>query len=167
MNPTPSGRIVPTADGFDIVLTRLIRGTVQDVWDSITDSDRTARWIGRWEGDARPGATLRLQMGFEEGAAWSDFRIEFCEPPHHLGVTVVNPAENWFIEVALAAQGEHTELTFTQHRETLDGVGDIGPGWEYYLDNLVASREGAALPTFDSYYPAMQKYYEEQATASR
>jgi hypothetical protein len=36
----------------------------------------------------------------------------------------------------------------------------VGPGWEYYLDNLVASRDGAPLPDFDDYYPAQAAYYE-------
>jgi uncharacterized protein YndB with AHSA1/START domain len=31
MTPEPTGRVVPTSSGVDIVLTRLISGTVQDV----------------------------------------------------------------------------------------------------------------------------------------
>jgi hypothetical protein len=38
-------------------------------------------------------------------------------------------------------------------------VGEIGPGWEYYLDNLVASRGDGPLPTFDTYYPAQKAYF--------
>ena len=74
------------------MLTRLISGSLQDVWASVTESDRTARWFGRWEGDARPGATIRVQMAFEEGDAWSDARIESCDPPHRLGLAVVDEA---------------------------------------------------------------------------
>jgi hypothetical protein len=36
----------------------------------------------------------------------------------------------------------------------------MGPGWEYYLDMLVASREDLPTPSFDDYYPAMKPYYE-------
>ena len=32
-------------------------------------------------------------------------------------------------------------------------------GWEYYLDQLVAAREGASLPKFDTYYPAQKDHY--------
>ena len=165
MTPQPTGRILTTADGVDLVLTRLIRGTIEDVWASITESDRTARWFGRWEGDAAPGSTVRVQLGFEEGTPWSDARIETCYPPEHLAITTIDAAGDWHLEVRLAAHGDHTELTFVQHRENTDGAGDIGPGWEYYLDNLVASREGWALPTFEDYYPAMQPYYLDQASA--
>lgn len=163
MTPIPTGRIVPTPDGFDLVLTRAIRGSVEDVWASITESDRTVRWFGRWEGLAEPGALVRMQMGFEEGEPWCDVRIESCDPPQHLALTVVDGAGNWFLELSLASRGEWTDLTFVQHRETTDGVGDIGAGWEYYLDNLLASREGTALPTFGDYYPAMQGYFTDQA----
>lgn len=27
-------------------------------------------------------------------------------------------------------------------------AGEVGPGWEYYLDMLVAAREGKPLPSF-------------------
>ncbi len=164
MTPVPTGRILETADGVDLVLTRLIRGSIDDVWASITESERTARWFGRWEGDAAPGSTVRVQLGFEEGSPWADARIESCEPPEHLAITTIDAAGNWHLDVRLSATaGERTELTFVQHRENTDGVGDIGAGWEYYLDNLIASREGTTLPQFADYFPAMQDYYLDQA----
>lgn len=163
MTPKPTGRILPTADGVDIVLTRRIRGPVDDVWASITESDRTARWFGRWEGAAAVGSTVRVQMGFEQGAPWTDVRIETCAPPTHLAVTTLDDAGSWQLEIRLAADGEHTDLTFVQHRENTAGADDIGPGWEYYLDNLIASREDAPLPQFDDYFPSMQAYYTDQA----
>jgi hypothetical protein len=42
-------------------------------------------------------------------------------------------------------------------------VGDLGPGWEFYLDNLVASRSNGPLPDFNDYYPAQKAFYLEQA----
>ena len=161
MTPEPTGRLVPTSTGVDIVLTRLISAPLEDVWASVTDSERTARWFGRWEGDARPGGAIRVQMAFEEGDAWSDARIESCDPPHRLGLAV----GDWRLELTLALRGDATELSFIQHRETPDGAGEIGPGWEYYLDNLLASRTGSPLPDFADYYPSMQAYYEDQAAA--
>lgn len=166
MTPVPTGRVLLTANGVDLVLTRRIRGTVEDVWASVTESDRTARWFGKWEGDPAPGAMIRVQLGFEEGEPWSNVRIETCDPPEHLELTVVDAAGEWYLEIRLASRGDHTDLTFVQHRENTDGVGEIGPGWEYYLDNLVASREGTPLPSFDDYYPAMLEYFTEQAAAT-
>lgn len=166
MSPTPTGLIVPTANGVDLILTRLIKGSQTDVWASITESDRTARWFGRWEGEPGAGGSIRVQMGFEEGDAWSTARIETCDPPAHLEITMTDEGGSWHLELRLKARGDHTELTFVQHRENTDGVADIGAGWEYYLDNLIASRDDAALPSFDDYYPSMKQYYLDQAAAA-
>ena len=35
------------------------RRTIDDVWASITESQRTARWFCSWEGDATPGKVIR------------------------------------------------------------------------------------------------------------
>lgn len=163
MTPQPTGRIVRTEDGIDIVLTRRIHGSVEDVWASITESERTERWFGRWEGAAAVGSSIRVRMGFEEGAPWSDIRIDTCSPPEHLAVTTLDESGSWHLEIRLAGHGRHTELTFVQHREDTTGADDIGPGWEYYLDNLVASRDGVPLPNFADYFPSMQSYYADQA----
>ncbi|MEP6562671.1 MAG: SRPBCC family protein, partial [Nakamurella sp.] len=160
MTINPSGRIQQTPAGIDILVTRLIRGTIDDVWASVTESDRTARWFGRWEGDGAPGGMIRLQLNFEEGKPWSDVRIDSCEPPTALRLTVTDDSGGWLLDVTLVALGERTELTLTQHRSDTDGAGEIGPGWEYYLDNLIASRENTPLPDFNDYYPSLKAHYE-------
>jgi hypothetical protein len=49
-------------------------------------------------------------------------------------------------------------------RAPADEVGAYGPGWEYYLDMLVAARDDLPAPSFDDYYPAMKPYYEALPT---
>jgi len=163
MTINPTGRIVHQLGGVDIVITRLIRGTVEDVWASVTESERTARWFGRWEGEAAPGNTIRVQMAFEEGDTWTDARVETCEAPTLLSLSVGHAADLWLLDLTLADRGGRTELTLTQHRADASGAGEIGPGWEYYLDNLIASRENTALPDFNDYYPELKSYFEDQA----
>ncbi len=46
MSPTPTGRL----SGNDLVLTRTFRAPIADVWASLTDPWRTARWSGPWQG---------------------------------------------------------------------------------------------------------------------
>jgi hypothetical protein len=70
---------------------------------------------------------------------------------------------SWHLEAHLSEAHGITELRFTQRLDDRTGVGEVGPGWEYYLDNLVASRTGGALPDFDDYYPAQKQYYLELA----
>lgn len=165
MAPPPTGRILRTDDGVDLVLTRIIRGSIGDVWASISDSECTARWFGRWEGGAGTGSKIRLQLGFEQDAPWSDARIDTCRPPGHLAITTLDAGGEWRLEIRLSIRDDdHTELTFVQHLENTEGAGEIGPGWEYYLDNLIASRDGTDMPNFEDYFPSMQPHYLDQAS---
>ena len=163
MNPTPSGRLVRTPEGLDLVIVRTFRAPIEDVWASITEPERTARWWGAWRGEPGPGRTIRYTMAFEQGAPEAEMQIEACEAPRHLALRAVNDYGTWRLEAHLSEANGVTELRFTQHLEPQTNVGDVGPGWEYYLDNLVASRTGAAMPDFNDYYPAQKSYYLELA----
>lgn len=164
--PPPTDRLLRTPDGVDLVLTRAFPLPVEEVWAAVTESARTALWFGPWEGDAAPGRTARLRMVFEEGEPWIELRVEACEAPHRLVVSTVDEAGSWNLELRLsgtsvgspAAGG--TELQFVQHRETHAGLGEIGPGWDYYLDMLRASLDGTPRPVFEDYYPARKAYFE-------
>jgi len=155
MTPPPTGRL----RGNDLVLTRQFRASIEDVWTSLTDPSSTARWFGRWEGEPGVGNEIRVQMGFEDGQPWLTKKIEACEAPHRLVLTSVGSSFTSKIELGLKANGEGCELEFVQHAVNRAMVGEIGPGWEYYLDNLVASRGDGPLPTFDTYYPAQKAYF--------
>jgi uncharacterized protein YndB with AHSA1/START domain len=164
MTDSPTGRLEPTPDGTDLVLTRVFRAGVEDVWASITESDRTARWFGPWEGEAAPGRTVKVQMAHEEGAPWMDFRIDACDPPRRLAVSSAGESGVWHVELLLAYADGRTELRLVHHLETTDGIGEVGPGWEYYLDMLAAAREGTPGRDFTDYYPSMKPYYETLRT---
>ncbi|WP_028479586.1 SRPBCC family protein [Nocardia sp. CNY236] len=161
--PTPTGRLVPSADGHDLVVTRTLPGSIEDAWVSITEPQRTARWIGRWEGTGALGETVKLQLGFEESSPWSDVEITECDAPQRLRVLITDENEPWDISIDLTSAGERTELRFVMCRVDLTTIGEIGPGWEYYLDQLVASISGVPLPAFGDYFPAQREYYEDRA----
>ncbi|MDJ0394396.1 SRPBCC domain-containing protein [Rhodococcus sp. G-MC3] len=152
---TPTGTLRATATGVDLELTRSISASREDVWASLTDSDRTERWYGPWERVS--DGEVRVQMAFEEGAPWFDMTLRTCEAPSLLAVSM---GDEWHLDVSLTENDSVTTLLFIHHLTKTEGIGEIGPGWEYYLDMLIASREGAALPSFDDYYPSQQEYYE-------
>jgi uncharacterized protein YndB with AHSA1/START domain len=164
MSPYPTGELFRTASGSDLVLTRTLRAPAEDVWASVTESDRTARWFGPWVGNAAPGNTIKAQMAFEEQAPWMDMHIDACEPPRRLALSATDESGTWRIELLLSEAGGSTQLRFVQHLDTDKGIGEIGPGWEYYLDMLVAARDGSPLPDFNDYYPAMKSYFTELTT---
>ena len=167
MIPTPSGRLFGTDTGPDLVVTREFRAPIEDVWASLTEPDRTARWYGRWAGRATPGQSVRVQMAFEEGEPWSTMRIDACEPPRRLALSARDESGTWRLELLLARRDDRTELRFVQHLDTVEGVGEIGPGWEYYLDRLVAAHHDTAMPSFDDYYPAMKTYFDQLSLSPR
>jgi uncharacterized protein YndB with AHSA1/START domain len=155
---TPTGRLF----GKDLVLTRTFRAPIDDVWASLTESDRTARWFGPWQGDAAPGRPIKVQMVHEEGQPWMDMTVDACEPPRRLAVSAGDDNDRWLLEVELTEAGGVTELRFTQHLSSTDAVGEVGPGWEYYLDCLVAAHDERPLPDFNDYYPAQKEHFESQ-----
>lgn len=158
MTPSSTGRLFRTGTGSDLVLTRTFRAPAEDVWASLTEPERTARWSGPWEGDAAPGRTIRVRMAFEEETPWCDMRVEACDPPRRLAVSAVDEFGNWRLELLLSERDGATELRLVHHLDTEDEVGQVGPGWEYYLDMLVASREGSPRPDFGDHHPAMKAY---------
>jgi uncharacterized protein YndB with AHSA1/START domain len=166
MTPVPAGRLIPTAEGLDLEIVRKFTAPIEDVWASITESERTARWWGPWTGEPGPGKTISFTMAFEAEGPPSEMLIEVCEPPVHLRVRGLGDY-GWLLEAHLSEENGLTELRFTHHLDGKISVGDVGPGWEYYLDNLVASRTGAKLPDFNDYYPSQKAYYMDLAAAVR
>lgn len=166
MRPEPTGRLRRTGTGSELVLSRTFRAPADDVWASVTEPERTARWFGPWSGDARPGRMIRLQLVHEEGEPWCDLRIEECEPPRRLVVSMVDESGDWRMEVLLSEVEAGTELRLVHHLDTEDGIGETGPGWEYYLDLLDAAHTGAATPDFGDYHPAMKPYFDALPTSA-
>lgn len=167
MSPRPTGRLSSTTAGTNLVLERHFRAPIEDVWQSVTDSSSLSRWFGSWSGDAGPGKYVTLQMLFEKDAPPSRVLIEACEPPQRLAVSMKDDYGEWRLELSLTQVGETTTLRFVQHALKPEDVGNVGPGWEYYLDMLVAAREGQPLPDFADYYPAMKEHFVAQLSASK
>jgi uncharacterized protein YndB with AHSA1/START domain len=155
MTHQPTGRL----RGNDLVLSRRFRAPLEDVWTSITDPSSTARWFGRWEGEPGVGKEIRIQMGFEDGQPWLTKRIEACDAPRRLVLASVGSSLTSRLELALKQTDDGCELELIHHAVDRARIGDVGPGWEYYLDQLVAARSDGPRPTFDDYYPAQRQYF--------
>jgi uncharacterized protein YndB with AHSA1/START domain len=153
----PSGKLIQNIDGKALVVSRTFHASLEDVWASVTEPDRTARWFGAWRGEPGPGRVIKIQMGFEDQAPWLDKRIDVCEPPRRLALS--NESGDMRIELLLSERDGETELRLVHHLDPSDDVGAYGPGWEYYLDMLVAARDDLPTPNFD-HYTAMKGYYE-------
>ncbi|MFC4126841.1 SRPBCC domain-containing protein [Nocardia rhizosphaerae] len=163
---TPTGELVPTTDGLDLVITRSLGLPIEQVWARLTDPDLTAGWYGTWTGEPGTGNTIRVQMRFEDGAPWTAMHIDDCAPPLHLGLSATDQIGLWRLEVSLLDTGAATEVRLVHHLTSefqLAEVTQVGPGWEYYADMFVAACTNTSLPDFADYYPAMAEYYRQRA----
>ena len=159
MTPKPTGRRSSTAPD-ELLLTRSFKASIENVWASITEPERTAQWFASWRGEAGPGQTIRYRLEFEEDAPEADMVIDVCEPPHRLVVSTDDDQGHWRLEARLRETDGVTRLELVHHLEDDAALGEIGPGWEYYLDMLVAAREGLPRPDFEDYYPAQKDFYD-------
>lgn len=169
MTDDPTAAAVPTGTvddgplGREIQLTRRFHAPIDAVWAAMTESERLERWIGRWEGDPRTGRVDFYMTAEGEDPPAEEYRIEVCEPPRRFSGTTAVGEDRWQLRFELSEQAGVTTLLFAQ--AMVDAVGDVGPGWEYYLDRLDAVlRDGdVAAVQWDAYYPAMKDYYSALA----
>jgi uncharacterized protein YndB with AHSA1/START domain len=150
----------PQADGGGgtVALRREWPDPIDDVWSALTESDRTARWIGSWTD--RQGSTVRFTLTGEADAGGKvappvTVTIVECEPPRRLVVDIPETDErSWRVAVTLSEEGGGTVLLFEQH--VVEGVpaADVEAGWNWYLDRLGASLHGGPVPAWTDYAPA-------------
>ncbi|WP_029434081.1 SRPBCC family protein [Blastococcus sp. URHD0036] len=140
------GEISTDADGRRrLVFRRSWPDPAAAVWAALTEPDRSARWIGHYDGERHPGAEGPFTMTAEEGSPVGQVRIVECAPPHRLVLQYLDEMA-WRIEVELTEDGGTTTLVFTQVLPDDTGVADIATGWHWYLDRLDAVLTGADLP---------------------
>jgi uncharacterized protein YndB with AHSA1/START domain len=167
MSTEPTGRIVHEAGRRVLTIVREFRAPIEDVWAAVTEPERLSRWIGTWEGDPASGQVM-FTMTAEGATTAEEMEIRECDPPRLLRVTSHVGEEHWFLEVLLEEREGVTTLTFTQPDIEPTQAESVGPGWEYYLDRLVAVQTGRDLGAIDfdrDYYPAMAEHYRSQARA--
>jgi uncharacterized protein YndB with AHSA1/START domain len=162
MTAQATGHLIRHLGRDGIRFERTFRAPTTDVWAAVTESDRMARWIGTWTGDPASG-TVQLYMNAEgDDVEPSTVHIDRCEPPQLLAVRTVDNFGSWTLTVELAETGGVTTLSLVQVVDDPSMIESTGPGWDYYLDRLVAAETGgdpAAIDWDRDYYPAMKDHY--------
>ena len=160
MMPQPTGRLVRKDDGVYVVLDRIFKAPIEEVWTYFSRSPRLAEWIGEYTGTGSTGA-VKFRMNAEgDGAEWQNVAVMLCDAPHRLHVDVGQAPDSLVMFVHLTEASGHTTVTFGQRLRAIGTSADYCIGWDYYLDRLVAAHNGKPLPNWDDYYPAMRDHYE-------
>ena len=163
MSVVPNGRIERDGEGRPtLVITREFAAPIEDVWASVTEPNRMERWIGTFSGDPASGSVQFRMTAEGADAPAEEVEILACEPPRLLDVITRTPDGQWHLRVALSEEDGRTVLTFTQPQIDPVEAESVGPGWEFYLDRLVAAETGGDVAAIDferDYYPAMVDHY--------
>ncbi len=161
-----TGTIVRTDLGPNIELARTFHAPIADVWDCIIDPSRMNRWIGTWRGEPGTGKRVMFAMTAEGEGPESEVLIHRCVAPSHLDVETQFGEDSWRLVLDLAESDGTTTLTFRQPLAN-DAQAEIaGPGWEYYLDRLVAVHTGTDFAEWDEYYPAQSAAWQAMSSAA-
>ncbi|MEJ7832250.1 MAG: SRPBCC domain-containing protein [Nocardioides sp.] len=152
-----------------VVYTRTFRAPIDDVWAAVTEPDRLVRWVGTWDGDPKQGYVDFRMTAEGEDCPAEIYHIDTCEAPHRLVVhsSSGEAAEAdfvWRLELDLVEEAGVTTLTFAQMMSDPAIAESVGPGWDYYLDRLVAAATAGdvAAIDFDDYYPAQAEHYRAE-----
>jgi uncharacterized protein YndB with AHSA1/START domain len=165
--PAITGTVTDIDGHPNLVLTRAFPMPATELWRELTDSARLERWIGRWEGDPKTGRVAFFMTAEGEDVPPEEYTILECDPPRRFAGDTSAATGSWHLWFELVDKGEATLLVFGQRLNPGEDVGSIGPGWEYYLDRLVAVTKGrdALTIAWEAYFPAMQPAYQTLVAA--
>jgi uncharacterized protein YndB with AHSA1/START domain len=113
---------------------------VDDLWSALTEPPRLARWFAQVDGQLRQGGEFEATFTSNVEATC---RIDVCEPPKRLLVTMSPQLDNETLIVAeLVADGDQTILTIEERGLPLDEAADHGAGWQAHLEDLAGHLAG-------------------------
>src|SRR5215468_1841323 len=129
-------RRMPAGEARSLTIRRTYAGSVDDVWDAVTNAKRIPRWFLPISGDLRPGGRYQLQ-GNAGGT------IERCDPPRSFAATWEYGDEVSWIEVRLTPGADGRTQFELEHIAHVDderwlqfGPGAVGVGWDLGLLGL-------------------------------
>lgn len=159
----PTGRLDRTPRGRELVIERTFRASIGDVWSSLTEPERVARWYGTVDGEQVTGGTIMITMTAEEGSPSEPAQIIECDPPNGFTIETAGMGGPWRLHLNLREADGVTKMTFTQVLPDDLDAADIGPGWEYYADRHHAAFNGHTMPDWeaDRYQELLGPHYVE------
>ena len=168
MSSTPSAHLVGTLrrteDGKGAVRPEDLYDTgVDDLWSALTDPRRLARWVADVQGDLHLGG--RIQARFT--SAWEGpGRIDVCQPPHRLAVTMSpGTPDETVIEAILLPEQNQTRLVIEERGIPLAELAGHGAGWQAHVEDLTAHIHGRPASDWHTRWTELTPTYEDLAGA--
>lgn len=154
-----SGTVRIEADGTGTVhMDRVYPTGIDDLWHAVTDPARLARWlVVAMDGTPAVGATVRAEFT----SSWDgSVRVEACERPDHVLVTMVDDGETTQTEAWLTVVDDgHTRLVLEERGFTADEVADHGAGWQVHVEDLGTAIDGGEREPWLPRWRALQPGY--------
>jgi len=158
----PTGTAGDGPRGREVQITRRWQAEPGAVWEAFTVPERLELWIGRWEGDPRRGTITFFMTAEGEDVEGEECTVVECEPPRSVTLDTSVGDQVWHLRFTVDHDPSEGITTVVFAQLLADGdMGDVGPGWEYYLDRLGAVLDGqdAQSISFEDYHPSMSAYY--------
>jgi uncharacterized protein YndB with AHSA1/START domain len=156
-----------SADGKGVVrMEDRFETGIDDLWSALADAARLARWYGEVEGDLRPGGEFRARV---HASGWDGTgRVDVCEPPRHLLVTVKenDEPEHQVIEATLTADGDQTILVLEQRGMPPEYLAGYGSGVQIHIEDLAAHVAGQERCDAGARFGELMPAYEELAATA-
>jgi uncharacterized protein YndB with AHSA1/START domain len=135
---------------------------IGDLWEACTTPKRLARWIAEVSGDVRLGGTVHASFT----STWTGpARIEICDRPHHLLLTMEPGTDDETeLEAWLAEDGDRTRLVVEERGLPLDRLHFHGAGWQAHLEDLGRSLAGESS-AWKARWSELAPVYEARAIA--
>jgi uncharacterized protein YndB with AHSA1/START domain len=130
---------------------------IEDLWEACTTPERLVRWIAEVSGDLLVGSTV--QAAFT--STWAGpARIEVCDRPHHLLLTMDPGTEDESeLEAWLTEEGDTTRLVVEERGLPLDRLHLHASGWQAHFEDLARSLAGSP-PAWEACWNELAPVYK-------
>lgn len=136
---------------------------IDDLWRSLTDPDRLAKWFGEVEGELSEGGEFRVRIALSGERRG---RVEACEPLERLQLTMRDPdpqpgqPEQTVIEVRLIAEGAQTRLVWEERGMPVNLLPAYGAGIQIHVEHLADYISGRELRNVETRWNELFPAYE-------
>ncbi|TNE58482.1 MAG: polyketide cyclase [Alphaproteobacteria bacterium] len=118
-----------------VILRRIYKTTIDDLWNAVTNKERLPRWFARVEGELKIGGHYQVENN-------AGGEIVQCDPPNMFSLSWVFGEDVSWVDVELKAESSDTACLTLMHTARLSplwdqfGPGAVGVGWELGLLGL-------------------------------